>query len=319
MVRSIQRRQPRRNTQRAWLLGAVGVGVVIAVLGVGSRPDSQRDAERQAADGHRHRPTGSIATRPEGEGVCGDRPEHAGEHGPPDTTVQRASHHEGSPAPTAPEKSPAVAPAHPRAGGELTFVVPGEPPSYDAHREETFALIHPAAPHYNTLLRIDPLDPTGTRVVGDLATSWTVSPDKRTYVLKLRRGVKFHDGSEMTSRDVRATYEKIINPLRGSRRPARGRVPPDRDRPGAGTVHRRVQAQVAIALVHPFAGVAVELDLQGRHPRARCPLVREEHHGHGAVRLRRARQGLALGRPTEPGVLGPRQAISRRLPGALHP
>jgi peptide/nickel transport system substrate-binding protein len=97
----------------------------------------------------------------------------------------------------------------------LTFVVPGEPPSYDAHREETFALIHPAAPHYNTLLRIDPLDPTGTRVVEDLATSWTVSPDKRTYVLKLRRGVKFHDGSEMTSRDVRASYQKIISPPPG--------------------------------------------------------------------------------------------------------
>jgi peptide/nickel transport system substrate-binding protein len=121
-----------------------------------------------------------------------------------------------APTPAAPpEKSPVVAPVSPRHGGELTFIVPAEPPSYDAHREETFAVIHPAAPHYNTLLRIDPLDPTGTRVVGDLATSWTVSPDRRTYVLKLRRGVKFHDGSEMTSRDVRATYEKIINPPPG--------------------------------------------------------------------------------------------------------
>src|SRR5207247_1896660 len=114
--------------------------------------------------------------------------------GPPDATV-RPTGDAGSPAPAVLEVSPTVAPAHPRAGGELTFVVPGEPPSYDAHREETFALIHPAAPHYNTLLRIDPLDPTGTRVVGDLATSWTVSPDKRTYVLGLRRGVKLHDGS----------------------------------------------------------------------------------------------------------------------------
>lgn len=115
----------------------------------------------------------------------------------------------------APDGGPAAAASEPRVGGELKFVVPGEPPSYDAHREETFALIHPAAPHYNTLLRIDPFDRTGTRVVGDLATSWTVSSDKRTYVLKLRRGVKFHDGGEMTSRDVRATYEKIINPPPG--------------------------------------------------------------------------------------------------------
>jgi peptide/nickel transport system substrate-binding protein len=118
-------------------------------------------------------------------------------------------------APPPPEKPPTPAPVLPRVGGQLTFVVPAEPPSYDAHREETFALMHPAAPHYNTLLRIDPFDKTGTRVVGDLAESWTVSPDKRTYVLKLRKGVKFHDGSEMTSRDVRATYEKIINPPPG--------------------------------------------------------------------------------------------------------
>jgi peptide/nickel transport system substrate-binding protein len=110
---------------------------------------------------------------------------------------------------------PAVAPVLPRPGGELTFLVPAEPPSYDAHREETFALMHPGAPHYNTLLRIDPFDKTGTRVVGDLAESWAVSSDKRTYVLKLRSGVKFHDGSELTSRDVRATYEKIINPPPG--------------------------------------------------------------------------------------------------------
>jgi peptide/nickel transport system substrate-binding protein len=132
---------------------------------------------------------------------------------PPEATVE--DNREG-PRPLPPaERSPAIVPAVPRAGGELTFLVPAEPPSYDAHREETFALIHPAAPHYNTLLRIDPTDKTGTRVVGDLAESWAVSPDKRTYILKLRRGVKFHDGSEMTSRDVRATYEKIISPPPG--------------------------------------------------------------------------------------------------------
>src|SRR5258706_8710595 len=39
----------------------------------------------------------------------------------------------------------------PRHGGELVFVVPSSPPSYDAHREETFGTIHPIAPHYNTL------------------------------------------------------------------------------------------------------------------------------------------------------------------------
>src|SRR4029453_15207684 len=103
----------------------------------------------------------------------------------------------------------------PRAGGERVFVVAGEPPSFDAHREETFGMLHPGAPQYNTLLRVDPTDRTGTKIIGDLAESWTISPDKRTYTFKLRRGVKFHDGSVMTSADVKASYDKIIFPPAG--------------------------------------------------------------------------------------------------------
>src|SRR5436853_2652291 len=113
---------------------------------------------------------------------------------------------------------PAAAQESPRYGGELVFVVPAEPPSYDAHREETFALVHPAAPHYNTLLRVDPADRSGTRIVGDLADSWSVSKDGRTYTFKLRLGVRFHDGSECTSRDVKATYDHIIYGVASNRK-----------------------------------------------------------------------------------------------------
>src|SRR5262245_9202555 len=111
--------------------------------------------------------------------------------------------------------APALAQDKPRLGGELVFVVPSEPPSYDAHREETFGVIHPLAPHYNTLLRPDPFDRTGTKLVGDLAESWTMARDGRTYTFKIRKGVKFHDGSELTSRDVKASYDKIIFPPQG--------------------------------------------------------------------------------------------------------
>ena len=103
----------------------------------------------------------------------------------------------------------------PRPGGELIFPVPSEPPSYDGHREETFGLIHPFAPFYSTLLRVDPTDPSGTKPVGDLAESWTVSKEGLVYTFKLRRGVKFHDGAEMTSKDVKASYDKIIFPPQG--------------------------------------------------------------------------------------------------------
>ena len=103
----------------------------------------------------------------------------------------------------------------PRYGGELVFPVPSEPPSYDGHREETFGLIHPIAPFYNTLLRVDPFDKSGTKPAPSLAESWTSSKDGKTYTFKIRRGVKFHDGSDMTSKDIKASYDKIIFPPAG--------------------------------------------------------------------------------------------------------
>jgi len=112
--------------------------------------------------------------------------------------------------------APAQAQEKPRYGGELVFLIPSEPPSYDGHREGTFGMVHPLAPSYNTLLRMDPTDRTGTRPVPDLAESWTIAPDGLTYTLKLRQGVKFHDGSVMTSRDVKASYDKIIFPPAGA-------------------------------------------------------------------------------------------------------
>jgi len=110
---------------------------------------------------------------------------------------------------------PAPAQDKPRLGGELVYVVPSEPPSYDGHQEETFGVIHPIAPHYNTLLRVDPFDKTGTKPMADLAESWTVSKDQLTYTFKIRKGVKFHDGSELTSKDVKASYDKILHPPTG--------------------------------------------------------------------------------------------------------
>ena len=70
-------------------------------------------------------------------------------------------------------------------------------------------------PVYNTLLRIDPTDRTGTRPAPDLAESWTIAPDGLTYTFKLRGGVRFHDGSVLTSRDVKASYDKIVFPPPG--------------------------------------------------------------------------------------------------------
>ncbi|MBI2122935.1 MAG: ABC transporter substrate-binding protein [Armatimonadetes bacterium] len=98
----------------------------------------------------------------------------------------------------------------PRSGGTLSYVVSAEPPSFDAHRETTFAMLHPIRPHYNLLVKFDM--PNYPKVIGDLAESWAISPAGLTYTFKIRRGVRFHDGSMLTSRDVKASFDKIIFP-----------------------------------------------------------------------------------------------------------
>jgi peptide/nickel transport system substrate-binding protein len=114
----------------------------------------------------------------------------------------------------APTAAPAAKPAEtPRRGGELNFVVSAEPPSFDGHKESTFAMVHPTAPHYSLLVKFDPAN--YPRVVGDLAESWNISPDGLSYTFKLRSGVKFHDGSPFSSRDVKASYDRIIEPPEG--------------------------------------------------------------------------------------------------------
>lgn len=47
---------------------------------------------------------------------------------------------------------------------------------------------------------------------GDLAESWTVSSDGRTYTFKLRREVTWHDGAPFTSADVSFTWKKLFDP-----------------------------------------------------------------------------------------------------------
>src|ERR1700693_448241 len=68
-------------------------------------------------------------------------------------------------------------------------------------------------------------------VIPDLAERWE-TPDPRTYVFHLRHGVKFHDGRELTSEDVKFTFDTIISgavktPKRGSFRLVASTEAPD--------------------------------------------------------------------------------------------
>jgi peptide/nickel transport system substrate-binding protein len=114
--------------------------------------------------------------------------------------------------------APALAAETPKRGGHLTFMVPADaPPSFDGHRETTFAMIHPTAPFYSVLVRVNPDNPASTSdFVCDLCTEMPKPTDGgKTYTFKIRDGVKFHDGSALTSADVLASWSRIVRPPEG--------------------------------------------------------------------------------------------------------
>jgi peptide/nickel transport system substrate-binding protein len=101
----------------------------------------------------------------------------------------------------------------PQHGGTLEFAVDAEPPNYDCHANFSFAFIHSVIPHYSTLLKLSSAD--YPKVEGDLADTWTVSPDRLTYAFHLRPDIRFHDGSKLTAADIAASYLRIIHPPPG--------------------------------------------------------------------------------------------------------
>jgi peptide/nickel transport system substrate-binding protein len=103
----------------------------------------------------------------------------------------------------------------PRRGGVLLAAIGADPPSLDPHQESTFANVQLVAPLYSTLLQFDPLD--SSKIIGDAASEWKTSPDGLTVTVKIRPNIKFHDGSTMTSADVKASYDKIVFPPEGTR------------------------------------------------------------------------------------------------------
>jgi peptide/nickel transport system substrate-binding protein len=61
---------------------------------------------------------------------------------------------------------------------------------------------------YEGLLRYAP---GSTEIVGSLADSWTVSPDRLTYTFRLHPGVTFHSGAPLTSNAVKASFQRRLD------------------------------------------------------------------------------------------------------------
>jgi len=151
----------------------------------------------------------------------------------------------------------------PKRGGTLTYLIPADaPPTFDGHRETTFATAHTGAPFYSVLIRINPDNPGSTTdFVCDLCTEMPKPADGgKTWTFKIRDGVKFHDGSPLTAADVAKSLQMIAFPPEGilSPRASNFEMVDKIDSPDANTVVFRLKfASSAFlpALADPFAWI----------------------------------------------------------------
>ncbi|TDG00731.1 ABC transporter substrate-binding protein [Paenibacillus piri] len=98
-------------------------------------------------------------------------------------------------------------------GGELTFGVASSPGGLDPN-------VYPGAADYRIMRSI--FDSLVVQMPDQsfkpwLATEWTVSPDSKSYTFKLRKDVKFHDGTPFNAAAVKYNFDRIVNPGTKSR------------------------------------------------------------------------------------------------------
>jgi peptide/nickel transport system substrate-binding protein len=100
-----------------------------------------------------------------------------------------------------------------KSGGVLRMGIPNRPPHFDIHQSGTFFNLGAQACMFDNLIRRDPFD--SGNIIPDLAHSWEIAEDGKTYTFFLRKDVQFHDGAELTAEDVKATFNRIAKPPSG--------------------------------------------------------------------------------------------------------
>jgi peptide/nickel transport system substrate-binding protein len=124
--------------------------------------------------------------------------------------------------------------------GRLVIALPGTPVNLDprlatdAYGEQILQMTHAS------LVRLD----AAGNPAPELASAWE-TPDPRTYVFRLRPGLRFHDGRPLTSADVRDTFAWILDPANRSPHRAMYRCVAKIDAPDARTVVFRLSEPFA--------------------------------------------------------------------------
>src|SRR5262245_12101004 len=97
-------------------------------------------------------------------------------------------------------------------GGILTVVAQDSPGGLSMLEEATIYSMGQMAGVFNNLIMFDQHVKQNSMdsIVPDLATGWSWSDDGRALILPLRQGVRFHDGTPLTSRDVLCTWALLL-------------------------------------------------------------------------------------------------------------
>jgi peptide/nickel transport system substrate-binding protein len=107
------------------------------------------------------------------------------------------------PAPSA-SGSPAATAAS-KVGGTVTFAAISDPDTLDPHKTSNPISSTIFGYIYEPLVDTD----LNNAYIGRLAESWTVSPDNKIITFKIRKGVKFTDGSALTADAAKFTFERL--------------------------------------------------------------------------------------------------------------
>ncbi len=102
----------------------------------------------------------------------------------------------------------AGAAAQPKTGGTISVGLAQDPAIVDPIRTGTFTERQLSTPVYESLFDIDPKG----QAVPFLVESYTASDDLKTWRLKLRAGIKFHDGTPFDAAAVVANLDRTSNP-----------------------------------------------------------------------------------------------------------
>lgn len=106
-------------------------------------------------------------------------------------------------------------PTPPRRGGTLIVGLSGEPSVFDPNRQFSYETYRIDKHIYESLVAENlakPFKDGPPELVPALAESWTVSDDATTFTFKLRRGVKFHDGTDFDAEAVRFNVRRFTDP-----------------------------------------------------------------------------------------------------------